>query len=61
MAAVTALDRDEGEYMLELAMPSRVHDPAFRAWVDRAGRIGASPTTAGRIWGAIFRPWDDGL
>jgi class 3 adenylate cyclase len=54
MAAIAARDLDQGRFMLEAAAPSRVDDPAFRAWVDRAGRIGASPGTAGRIWSSIF-------
>ncbi len=54
MAAITARDRDEGLALLETVAPSRAHDPAFHTWMDRAGRIGASPGTAGRIWNAIF-------
>jgi class 3 adenylate cyclase len=36
--------------------PSRATDEAFRAWYDRAGRVGASPTTAQRIWESVFTP-----
>jgi pimeloyl-ACP methyl ester carboxylesterase len=54
MAAITARDVDEGALLLREAMPSRADDPAFRAWIDRAGRVGASPATAGRIWNAVF-------
>ena len=32
-----------------LVMPSRHHDRAFRAWIDAAGRAGASPTQAQRL------------
>jgi class 3 adenylate cyclase len=34
----------------ELAFPSRIADPEFSAWIARAGRAGASPTSASRIW-----------
>ncbi len=34
----------------ELAFPSRRDDPAFVAWLTRAGRSGASPTAAERVW-----------
>jgi class 3 adenylate cyclase len=30
--------------------PSRINDPEFVAWLSRAGRLGASPTAATRIW-----------
>jgi class 3 adenylate cyclase len=32
--------------MVAVLWPSRADDPAFREWLDRAGRVGASPTTA---------------
>ena len=35
--------------------PSRVADPSFRDWYARAGRAGASPATAARIWESVFR------
>lgn len=35
--------------------PSRVADPAFRDWYARAGRAGASPATASRIWESVLR------
>jgi pimeloyl-ACP methyl ester carboxylesterase len=46
--------------LLELIAPSRAADPSFRDWYLRAGRAGASPTTAARIWDATFsaRPSD---
>jgi class 3 adenylate cyclase/alpha-beta hydrolase superfamily lysophospholipase len=31
------------------AVPSRQHDPNFREWQDRAGRLGASPTQAAKL------------
>jgi class 3 adenylate cyclase len=34
--------------------PSRVDDRTFREWYTRAGRVGASPTTAGRIWASVM-------
>jgi len=34
--------------MIVALWPSRADDPAFREWFDRAGRIGASPTSAAR-------------
>lgn len=36
--------------ILERIAPSRVADPTFREWYRRAGRLGASPATAGRIF-----------
>ena len=41
------------DLMEELA-PTRAKDPTFRAWYERAGRVGASPMTAGRIWESVF-------
>lgn len=38
-----------------LANPIRGQDPVFREWQDRAGRLGASPSQATRIWEAEFR------
>jgi class 3 adenylate cyclase/alpha-beta hydrolase superfamily lysophospholipase len=40
--------------------PNRRTDPAYRAWQDRAGRLGASPSQAARIWEAEFRPASTG-
>ena len=34
--------------------PSRAMDASFRDWYARAGRVGASPTTATRIWESVF-------
>jgi class 3 adenylate cyclase len=36
--------------------PSRATDPSFREWYERAGRVGASPATAARIWASVFTP-----
>lgn len=38
----------------EMAFPSRIHDPEFVEWLTRAGRSGASPATAARMWGHIL-------
>jgi class 3 adenylate cyclase/pimeloyl-ACP methyl ester carboxylesterase len=34
--------------------PSRASDTSFRDWYARAGRVGASPATATRIWESVF-------
>jgi len=46
----------EGEAVdfLEQIAPSRATDASFRDWYARAGRAGASPTTATRIWDSVF-------
>jgi len=33
-----------------LSFPSRIDDEGFTAWLSQAGRAGASPSTAARIW-----------
>ncbi|MCH7788569.1 MAG: adenylate/guanylate cyclase domain-containing protein [Acidobacteria bacterium] len=38
----------------EMAFPSRIQDPDFNEWLQRAGRSGASPATAARMWGHIL-------
>jgi class 3 adenylate cyclase/pimeloyl-ACP methyl ester carboxylesterase len=45
---------------LERIAPSRASDASFRDWYARAGRVGASPATAARIWESVFssRPAD---
>jgi class 3 adenylate cyclase/pimeloyl-ACP methyl ester carboxylesterase len=43
-----------GEDLLAAIAPSRAADPAFREWYARAGRVGASPATAARIWESVF-------
>ncbi len=35
------------------AFPSRIDDRSFQAWLERAGRTGASPAVASRLWEAI--------
>lgn len=36
--------------------PSRAGDPALERWIDEAGRRGASPTTAVRMWRSLLTP-----
>jgi class 3 adenylate cyclase/pimeloyl-ACP methyl ester carboxylesterase len=50
-----------GRYnLLEQIAPSRASDASFRDWYAQAGRVGASPATAARIWDSVFssRPAD---
>lgn len=49
--------------LLEFMAPSRANDPTFRDWYDRAGRMGASPATARRVWDSVqaSRPGDHRL
>jgi len=46
--------------LLDRIAPSRASDASFRDWYTRAGQVGASPTTAARIWDSVFssRPDD---
>jgi pimeloyl-ACP methyl ester carboxylesterase/class 3 adenylate cyclase len=46
--------RGEDDILTEVA-PSRIADRAFRDWYARAGRMGASPSTAPRIWESVLR------
>ncbi len=45
MRRVTAGEGD----LIGRSFPTRSRDPAFRVWLDRAGRAGASPATAARM------------
>ncbi len=45
----------EEEDLLARLAPSRAPDPTFREWYERAGRVGASPATAARIWESVAR------
>jgi class 3 adenylate cyclase/pimeloyl-ACP methyl ester carboxylesterase len=49
-----------GKDFLERIAPSRASDASFRDWYARAGRLGASPASAARIWESVFcsRPAD---
>ncbi len=40
--------------LLYLMAPSRAADPSFREWYERAGRAGASPASARRIWESVM-------
>jgi class 3 adenylate cyclase len=46
--------RGEVDILAEVA-PSRIADRQFRDWYARAGRLGASPSTASRIWASALR------
>lgn len=46
--------RGEDDILLRIA-PSRATDRTFRDWYARAGRLGASPSTAPRIWESVMR------
>jgi class 3 adenylate cyclase len=46
--------RGEDDILAQVA-PSRIADRAFRDWYARAGRMGASPSTAPRIWESVMR------
>jgi class 3 adenylate cyclase len=46
--------RGEVDILDEIA-PTRIADRAFREWYARAGRLGASPSTAPRIWQSVMR------
>jgi class 3 adenylate cyclase len=35
------------------AFPSRIDEPGFRTWLERAGRAGASPAVAQRFWAVL--------
>jgi len=43
------------EDILSIVAPSRFGDPVFREWYVRAGRLGASPSSAPRIWESVMR------
>jgi class 3 adenylate cyclase len=45
--------RGEDDILAEVA-PSRIADRDFREWYARAGRMGASPATAPRIWRSVM-------
>jgi class 3 adenylate cyclase len=46
--------RGEDDILAAVA-PSRIADREFRDWYARAGRLGASPSTAPRIWESAMR------
>ncbi len=47
-------DTFETRSVEELAFPSRINDPDFIDWLVRAGRVGASPSMAPRIWSHLL-------
>ena len=47
------------EELLTTIAPSLVSDPTFREWYVRAGRTGASPALASRIWESVFEQTPD--
>jgi class 3 adenylate cyclase/pimeloyl-ACP methyl ester carboxylesterase len=44
----------DGEDLLRAVAPSEVNNPTFREWYLRAGRSGASPASAMRMWESVF-------
>jgi class 3 adenylate cyclase/alpha-beta hydrolase superfamily lysophospholipase len=46
--------KESGLDLMALVAPSHRSDPSFVDWYNRAGRVGASPATAGRVWDAVF-------
>jgi class 3 adenylate cyclase len=44
-----------GEVTARQAFPSRIAEPAFQDWITRAGRLGASPASARRLWHQLFQ------
>ena len=47
------IDRPDSGLERRMA-PSRIDDPNFAEWLRRAGRLGASPATASRLWQEMF-------
>ena len=45
---------DQGADLLAMIAPSVGGDPAFRAWFDRAGNLGATPAMAHAHWATVF-------
>jgi class 3 adenylate cyclase len=45
---------EQGMDMLTMIAPSVAGDPAFRAWFDRAGNLGATPAMARAHWAEVF-------
>ena len=45
---------EQGVDMLTMIAPSVAGDPAFRAWFDRAGNLGATPAMAHAHWAEVF-------
>jgi len=49
-----------GDQLLSEIAPSNWSDPSFREWYLRAGRTGASPANAARIWESVFSAYPYG-
>jgi class 3 adenylate cyclase len=49
-----------GDQLLSEIAPSHWSDPSFREWYLRAGRAGASPANAARIWESVFASYPYG-
>jgi class 3 adenylate cyclase len=45
---------ERGVDILTVVAPSAAGDPAFRAWFDRAGNLGATPVMAEAHWAEVF-------
>ena len=45
---------EQGVDMLRMIAPSVADDPSFRAWFDRAGNLGATPSMAFVHWREVF-------
>jgi class 3 adenylate cyclase len=52
LVATDAIER--GVDILTMVAPSVAGDPAFRAWFDRAGNLGATPGMAEAHWAEVF-------
>jgi class 3 adenylate cyclase len=52
VVAPDAIER--GMDILTMVAPSAASDPAFRAWFDRAGNLGATPGMAEAHWAEVF-------
>jgi class 3 adenylate cyclase len=48
-----------GDELLAAIAPSHLSDRSFREWYLRAGRMGASPAVASRIWESVFSSTSD--
>jgi len=57
--SATHPDAGPGELLEDMAFPSRIDEPGFRAWLGKAGRLGASPATASRLWEHVLGDVDD--
>jgi class 3 adenylate cyclase/pimeloyl-ACP methyl ester carboxylesterase len=53
-SAIVSGSIEGGVDLIALIAPSVAADPAFLDWYTRAGRVGASPATATRIWKSVF-------